>query len=177
MWLNMPHWSDCINKTSSVNPVSFSRTFVTLFSAFGAFALFKEYANSLHFCFLFRGVSLWNGLPLRRCFTENILPRVMCEYKEDMDTELRLNEFELCGLFSGLGKVIGSLLYSGPCIFLRWGHLRKECLCSIPYFLFPSTHPVCFTGGATEFSSMRFSQSVCFSGYSGVFAFGHLFHN
>ena len=36
---------------------------------------------------------------------------------------------------------------------------------------------VCFTGGATEFFSMRFSQLVCFSGYSGVFAFGHLFHN
>ena len=43
----------------------------------------------------------------------------MCEYKEDMDTEFRLNEFELCELFSGLGKVIESLLYSGLSIFLR----------------------------------------------------------
>ena len=49
---------------------------------------------------------------------ENTLPRVMCEYKEDMDTAFRLNEFVLYESFSGLGKVIGSLLYSGLSIFL-----------------------------------------------------------
>ena len=42
---------------------------------------------------------------------------------------------------------------------------------------FRITHPVCFTGGATEFFSMRFSQLVSYSGYSGVLGFGHLFHN
>ena len=42
----------------------------------------------------------------------------MCEYKEDMNTAFRLNEFVLYELFSELGKVIGSLLYSGVCIFL-----------------------------------------------------------
>ena len=42
----------------------------------------------------------------------------MCEYNEDMGTAYRLNEIVLYELFSGLGKVIGSLLYSGLCIFL-----------------------------------------------------------
>ena len=45
------------------------------------------------------------------------------------------------------------------------------------YSHFPETHPVCFTGGATEFFSMRFSQLVSYTGYSGVYGFGHLFPN
>ena len=51
--LKMPHWSDCVKRTSSVNPVRFSGTFVTVWP-FGAIILFKDYVNSLHFCFLFR---------------------------------------------------------------------------------------------------------------------------
>ena len=42
----------------SVNPVPFSRTFVTVLSPLGALVIFKDYANSSHFCFLFRGVFL-----------------------------------------------------------------------------------------------------------------------
>ena len=61
----------------------------------------------------------------------------MCEYNEDMDTACRLNEIILYELCVGLGKVIGSLLYPGLCIFLMWGHLRREWLCSFSYFLFP----------------------------------------
>ena len=56
--LKMPHWSDCSKKTSSVNRVRFSGTFVTVFWPFEVLVLFKDYANSLHFCFIFRGVSL-----------------------------------------------------------------------------------------------------------------------
>ena len=58
VWLKMPHWIDCLKKTSSVNPAQFSGTFVTVFLPFGALVLFKDYANSLYFCILFRGVSL-----------------------------------------------------------------------------------------------------------------------
>ena len=47
--LRMPHRSDCLKRTSSVNPVRFSGTFVTVFWPFGAMVLFKDYANSLHF--------------------------------------------------------------------------------------------------------------------------------
>ena len=47
--LRMPHWSDCLKRASSVNPVRFSGTFVTVFWPFGAMVLFKDYANSLHF--------------------------------------------------------------------------------------------------------------------------------
>ena len=61
----------------------------------------------------------------------------LCEYKEDMNIAFRLNEFVLYELFSELGKIIGSLRYSGLCSFLMWGHLRKELLCSFSYFLFP----------------------------------------
>ena len=32
--------------------------FVSVLSPLGALVLFKDYANSSHFCFLFRGVSL-----------------------------------------------------------------------------------------------------------------------
>ena len=126
----MPHWSDWLKKTSSLNLVPFSGTFVTELLLLGAFVLFKDYANSLHFCFLFRGVSLWNGLPLRRCFTENILPGVMCEYKEDMNTALCLMRMVLYELFSGLQKVIWLLLYFGLFILLVWGHLSEEWLSS-----------------------------------------------
>ena len=58
VWLKMPHWIDCSKKTSSVNPAPFSGTFVSVLLPLGALVLFKDYANSLHFCFLFRGVSL-----------------------------------------------------------------------------------------------------------------------
>ena len=58
VWLKMPHWSDWLKKTSSVNLVPFSGTYVTELLPLGAFVLFKDYANSLHFCFLFKGVSL-----------------------------------------------------------------------------------------------------------------------
>ena len=47
--LKMPHWSDCLKKTSSENPVPFSGTFVAVLSPFGALVLFKDYANSLYF--------------------------------------------------------------------------------------------------------------------------------
>ena len=47
--LRMPHWSDCLKRTSSVNPVRFSGTFVTVFWPFGVMVLFKDYTNSLHF--------------------------------------------------------------------------------------------------------------------------------
>ena len=47
--LRMPHWSDCLKRTSSVNPARISGTFVTVFWPFGAMVLFKDYANSLHF--------------------------------------------------------------------------------------------------------------------------------
>ena len=56
--LKMPHWSDCLKRTNSVNPVRFSGTFVTVFWPLGAIIRFKDYVNSLHFYFLFRGVSL-----------------------------------------------------------------------------------------------------------------------
>ena len=56
--LKMPHWSDCLKRTNSVNPVRFSGTFVTVFWPLGAIILFKDYVNHLHFYFLFRGVSL-----------------------------------------------------------------------------------------------------------------------
>ena len=56
--LKMPHWSDCLKRTNSVDPVRFSGTFVTVFWPLGAIILFKDYVNSLHFNFLFRGVSL-----------------------------------------------------------------------------------------------------------------------
>ena len=39
MWPEMPDWSDCLKKTSSVNPALFSGTFVTLFSPFEALVL------------------------------------------------------------------------------------------------------------------------------------------
>ena len=42
----------------------------------------------------------------------------LCEYKEDMNIAFRLNEFVLYELFSELGKIIGSLRYSGLCSFL-----------------------------------------------------------
>ena len=92
MWLNTLHLRNCLTKTGSVNPVQFLGTFITMCSPLGALVLFKNYANSLYFCFLSRGVSLSNGLQLKRCFMENILLRVMCEYKEVMNTAIRLNE-------------------------------------------------------------------------------------
>ena len=49
---------------------------------------------------------------------ENILPRVMCEYKEDMNTALSLIKKVLYELFSGLQKVIRLLLYFGLFILL-----------------------------------------------------------
>ena len=45
-------------KKSLVNPVPFSGTVITVLSPLGALVFFKDYANSSHFCFLFRGVSL-----------------------------------------------------------------------------------------------------------------------
>ena len=44
--LKMPHWSDCLKKTSSVNPDRFPGTFVTMFWPFGPLLLLKDYANS-----------------------------------------------------------------------------------------------------------------------------------
>ena len=41
---------------------------------------------------------------------ENILPRVMCEYKEDMDTALSSMRMVFYVLFSGLQKVIWFIL-------------------------------------------------------------------
>ena len=38
---------------------------------------------------------------------ENILPRVMCEYKEDMDTALSSMRMVFYELFSGLQKLFG----------------------------------------------------------------------
>ena len=49
---------------------------------------------------------------------ENILPRVMCEYKEDMDTALSSMRMVFYELFSGLQKVIWLLLYFG--LFIWW---------------------------------------------------------
>ena len=49
---------------------------------------------------------------------ENILPRVMCEYKEDMDTTLSSMEMVFYELFSGLQKNIWLLLYFGLFILL-----------------------------------------------------------
>ena len=92
MWLNTLYLRDFLKKTGSVNPTQFFGTFITMCSPFGALVPFKNYANSLYFCFLSRGVFLSNGLPLKHCFMENILLRVMCEYKEDMNTAIRLNE-------------------------------------------------------------------------------------
>ena len=47
--LKMSHWSDCLKKTTSVNPVRFSGTFVTVFLPFGALVIFRDCANSLYF--------------------------------------------------------------------------------------------------------------------------------
>ena len=49
---------------------------------------------------------------------ENILPRVMCEYKEDMDTALSSMRMVFYEFFSGLQKVICLLLYFGLFILL-----------------------------------------------------------
>ena len=57
VWLKIPHWINCSKKTSSVNPAQFSGTFVIVFLPFEALVLLKDYANSLYFCILFRGVS------------------------------------------------------------------------------------------------------------------------
>ena len=47
--LRMPHWSDCLKKTISVNPVKFSGTFVILFLPCVALVLFRDCSNSLYF--------------------------------------------------------------------------------------------------------------------------------
>ena len=59
----------------------------------------------------------------------------MCEYKEDMDTAFRLNEFVLYELFSELGKVIESLLYSGLCNFFDVRSSREGVVMLIFVFL------------------------------------------
>ena len=58
MRLKMPHWSDCLKKTISVNPVQFLGTFIKVPWPVGALALFKDYAKSFYLWFLFRAVSL-----------------------------------------------------------------------------------------------------------------------
>ena len=61
----------------------------------------------------------------------------MCEYKEDMDTAFRLNEFVLYELFSEQGKVIESLLYSGLRIFFGVRSSQEGVLMLIFVFLIP----------------------------------------
>ena len=65
-----------------------------------------------------------------------MLPRVMCEYKEDMNTALSLIKKVLYELFSGLQIVIRLLLYFGLFILLVRGHLSEEWY---PHFLWVVT--------------------------------------
>ena len=104
MWLKMPHWSDCLKKTSSLIHIQFSGTFVTVFSPFGAVLRFKNNANSLYFCFLVRGVSLYHwGFTLRKIFYQEWCVST----RKTWTLELGLMRMVLYELFPGVQKVFG----------------------------------------------------------------------
>ena len=207
MWLKMPHWSDCLKKTSSLIHIQFSGTSVTVFPPFGAVLRFKNNANSLYFCFLVRGVSLYHwGFTLRKIFYQEWCVST----RKTWTLELGLMRMVLYELFPGVQKVFGYFFilaflfcwsefilvrinYTHFCIVL-WLVTRNQVLCPVycvpPHPIPPSLqHRKCFnyiflqginftslkfilffffTGGAKEFSSMRFSRLVSYEADSNL---------
>ena len=89
-----------------------------------------------------------------------------------MDTAFSLTSLFCMNCFQNWEKLLGHCCILVFVFFLCEVISGRSCCAHLRI-----THPVCFTGGAMEFLSMRVSQLVSYFGYSGVFGFGHLFHN